>query len=334
MRITGIDTARFLAYCGMVLVNFRLAAEVTGTDDWPSRITDALEGRAAALFVVLAGVGLTLGRAGKGDTLRRALLLMVLGLCNLTIFDADILHFYALYFVAALPFLSAPPKTLWLAILGVLCLTSGAHFLLDYDQNWDWDTLSYARFWTIDGFALHSLFNGWHPVLPWFAFLLLGLWVGQLRLHRRPVQLALVCGGALAAVLGAMPQQFVTNPDLHALLDTAMIPPGPTYVFTAGGSAVAALGLVLIVQPVLDRLKIAVWLIAPGRMALSLYLLHILLGMGTLEELGLLQGQLSATEIFFISLLACTVSAGMSVLWARHFGLGPLERLMRWVAKR
>ena len=44
MRISGIDTARFLAYCGMVLVNFRLAAKVTGTDDWPSRITDALEG--------------------------------------------------------------------------------------------------------------------------------------------------------------------------------------------------------------------------------------------------------------------------------------------------
>ena len=334
MRVTGIDTARFIAYCGMVLVNFRLAAEVSSTGDWPSRITDALEGRAAALFVVLAGVGLALGRARTSDTLKRAAVLMALGLLNLTIFEADILHFYAFYFLAALPFLSASPKQLWLAILGILVLSMAAHLVLDYDRNWTWDTLYYEGFWTVDGFALHTLFNGWHPVLPWLAFLLLGLWLGRLPLRRRSVQLTMTAVGSLVAAAGALPQHALQDPDLRALLDTAMIPPGPTYVIAASGSAVAALGLVLLLQPVLDRLRIAPWLIAPGRMALSLYLLHILVGMGTLEALGLLGGQLSTSGIFAISLLACAVSAVFGVLWTRAFGLGPLEQLMRWVVKR
>lgn len=56
MRLHGLDIARFLAFCGMVLVNFRIAAQVTPGTDAISLFTNSLEGRAAALFVVLAGL--------------------------------------------------------------------------------------------------------------------------------------------------------------------------------------------------------------------------------------------------------------------------------------
>ena len=81
-------------------------------------------------------------------------------------------------------------------------------------------------------------------------------------------------------------------------------------------------------------LAIAPWPIAPDRMALRLYLLYNLLGVGTLDELGLLQGPLLTTEISDISLLACAVSAGIRILCGRYVGLGSLEHRMRWVAKR
>lgn len=57
-RLHGLDIARFFAFVGMVLVNFRIAAMVEATPGWASSLTNHMEGRAAALFVVLAGLGL------------------------------------------------------------------------------------------------------------------------------------------------------------------------------------------------------------------------------------------------------------------------------------
>jgi len=334
MRLNGIDMARFLAYCGMVLVNFRLAAEVQATGDLPSLLTNALEGRAAALFVVLAGLGLALGRPDHGTVVKRAAFLMGAGLLNLMIFEADILHFYALYFLCALPFLHASARGLWGGILLLLVASVAVHAVLNYDTNWDWNSIHYANFWSLKGFALHSFFNGWHPVLPWLAFLLFGLWLGRLDLAAQAVQRRLLLWGVVAAVLGAVPGQLVTNPELLPLFDTAMIPPGPTYIIAASGSAAAVLGLVLMLAPKLDQIGLGPWLTTPGRQALSLYILHILLGMGFLEALGLLGGSLTTTEILSYSLGFCLLSSLAARLWVLAFRHGPLEALMRWSTQR
>jgi hypothetical protein len=60
-RVLGFDIARALAILGMVVVHFSL---VMATDRsgpaWLNEVLGFLDGRAAAAFVVLAGVGLTL----------------------------------------------------------------------------------------------------------------------------------------------------------------------------------------------------------------------------------------------------------------------------------
>tara|TARA_B110000093_G_scaffold106228_1_gene114285 strand:- start:16587 stop:16898 length:312 start_codon:yes stop_codon:yes gene_type:complete len=60
-RIIGYDLARALALFGMVVVNFKI---VMGTaNNGPPRLVDLtglLEGRAAATFVLLAGIGISL----------------------------------------------------------------------------------------------------------------------------------------------------------------------------------------------------------------------------------------------------------------------------------
>ncbi len=62
-RLHGLDFARFLAFAGMVFVNFHV---VTGSGSgglWATGFLVSLEGKAAATFVVLAGIGLGLGVA-------------------------------------------------------------------------------------------------------------------------------------------------------------------------------------------------------------------------------------------------------------------------------
>src|SRR4051794_252752 len=60
-RVVGYDVARSLAILGMVVVHFSLVmAADRGGPTWLAGLLGFLDGRAAATFMVLAGVGLTL----------------------------------------------------------------------------------------------------------------------------------------------------------------------------------------------------------------------------------------------------------------------------------
>lgn len=59
-RLEGLDLARYLAFVGMVIVNFKIAMGAENEQGVVGFLTSALEGRAAATFVVLAGIGLGL----------------------------------------------------------------------------------------------------------------------------------------------------------------------------------------------------------------------------------------------------------------------------------
>src|SRR5262245_22349026 len=60
-RILGYDVARSMAMLGMIVVHFGLVMAVDqARPAWSAWIMHVLDGRAAATFVVLVGVGLTL----------------------------------------------------------------------------------------------------------------------------------------------------------------------------------------------------------------------------------------------------------------------------------
>ncbi|WP_261399776.1 hypothetical protein [Leisingera daeponensis] len=126
----------------MVLENFRVAAQVKPGADAASLLTNSLEGRAAALFMGLAGISLSPGRPDRAAMARRAVFPFVIGLLNLSIFEADILQFYALYFLVALPFLKVSGRTLLYAAAGVLAIGTVSLLLLDYEMHWNWVTLA------------------------------------------------------------------------------------------------------------------------------------------------------------------------------------------------
>ncbi|WP_412562099.1 DUF418 domain-containing protein [Thalassobius sp. MITS945101] len=330
MRLTGLDIARFLAFCGMVLVNFRIAAEVAAGQDLASILTNGLEGRAAALFVVLAGVGLGLSRASAALVSKRAMFLIALGLLNLTIFEADILHYYGTYFLCVLPFLGWTAPRLWGVAAGVAALAFAALIFGNYDAGWNWDTLEYSQFWTVEGYLRHTFYNGWHPVLPWLSFLLIGLGLSRLDLAAPPVQRRLSLWGAAMFVLGLLPAQLVPSGELAPLFGTAPIPPTPFYILSASGSAMVVIALCLCLGQSAPRLTNPLAL--AGRQSLTLYLAHILLGMGILEGLGLLGGVLNPMQIFLYSLVFCLLCLLYVLMWQRVSTRGPLEALMRRIA--
>lgn len=141
-RVIALDVARALALFGMVLVNFKLTMDANVGSEILLNLTEVLEGRASALFVVLAGIGISLATqasyvAGDRQSLlqsrvvliKRAFLLMLAGLGFLFIWPADILHFYGVYFLFAAFLFSVSNRRLLLAVVGFMDRCGGGFLI-------------------------------------------------------------------------------------------------------------------------------------------------------------------------------------------------------------
>jgi uncharacterized protein len=123
-RIIGIDVARALAVIGMIIVNFKVVFGENG-QPWVKSFASIFDGKAAATFVVLAGVGIALMtnsainhrdkakiKVARISIAKRALFLFILGISYITIWPADILHFYGIYMAVILLLLPCKQDTI------------------------------------------------------------------------------------------------------------------------------------------------------------------------------------------------------------------------------
>lgn len=346
-RLEGLDIARFIAFVGMVIVNFKTAMGVGGTENasWLLDFAEAFEGRAAAIFVVLAGLGLGLAAARNPSsnsvpvTLKRAMFLLILGLINALIFEADILHYYAFYFLFGMIFLKAEPRALLLAIAALIIGFVIALMFFDYDKGWDWETLTYIDFWHPVGMIRNLLFNGWHPVIPWLAFFLFGILLSRLRLQTKQTQITLAIGGIVAVATVEALSYYVTGligphdpEEIAILFATKPIPPMPFYMVAGLGVASVTVGLCLLGENLFKRIKITALVGPAGRQTLTLYIAHIIIGMGTLEALGYLAVPQTIEPALTAALLFSFAAMVYAFLWVRFFKRGPIEWLMRKMA--
>ncbi len=351
-RLTGLDVARALAIFGMVIVNYKVVM-VTGSDPgWLVRLAGLLEGRASALFVVLAGIGISLLtrrarsegdrqsiRAERARITKRGLLLIAIGLSYTPVWPADILHFYGFYFLIAAWLFPAKDRVLLLVGTGVVLSFPVLLMFLDYEKGWDWDTLVYHGFWTVDGMVRHILFNGFHPVLPWAAFLIFGMWLGRLDLTDRVTGNRMLAWGLGVWIstelvfrgLGAG-LQTVDAGEAAFLLTTSIMPPMPQYLIAAGSLAVAVIAICIRFSRAFSEAKPVHWLTLTGRQSLTLYVAHVIVGMGWLEALGRLENQ-SIQFALFCAAAFCITAMIYSVLWAKYFDTGPLEWLFRSLSR-
>ncbi len=351
-RIPGLDIARALAVFGMVLVNFKvvMGASKNGPG-WLVWLTGLFEGRAAATFVVLAGVGLSLmsrkaresGEAEAWTTcrrtiLKRALLLFAVGLCYAPLWPADILHFYGVYLSLGVLFLHRSNASLWSGYFFCIAVFVLLLLRLDYETGWNWETLHYSGFWTWKGMIRHLFFNGFHPVFPWLSFLFLGLWLGRQDLQQAETRsrlLRLGLGFALAAeILSVVLVRWIPrSPEwsdeiVHALFGADPMPPMPLYMVAGSGAALSVICLSVGFAARFPR-HFLVKLLAPtGRMAFTHYIAHVVIGMGVLEAMGRLEHQslvfALASGVIFMLGAVC-----FSCWWSSRYQMGPLERLMR-----
>ena len=340
-RLIGLDIARYFAFIGMVIVNFDVVMS-NGVQNNEGLINDfigQLQGRASATFVVLAGIGLGLSSSKKMSpsvnvTVKRAIFLLLLGLLNMLIFVGDILHYYAFYFFFSFFLLSFNNRIL----IGIICLVNAGFFAMllsfNYETGWNFEELTYSGFWTIDGFIRNLFFNGFHPILPWLGFFLFGILLSRASLRERNVQLKMIAWGSTAIIFAEVMSFILSSylipidSELQLLVMTDSMPPMPLYVLAATGAASLVIGLCLMAS---ERFKDSnvYHLISPaGTQTLTLYILHIVVGIGFVDALGL-TGSQSSSRVFFAALIFCILGTMYAFFWSRWFRRGMFESLMR-----
>ena len=351
-RIIGIDVARALAVVGMIIVNFKVVLGENG-NNWVKAFADLFYGKAAATFVVLAGIGLALMtnsaiknedkaklKSARLRILKRALFLFIIGLSYIWIWPADILHFYGVYMLLTVFLLHRSPRLILIATAGLIFVYPLLFLWLDYGAAWNFSTFEYADFWTVEGFFRNLFFNGFHPVIPWTAFMLFGLWYGRQNLYDDAFlkkSLWLSAGSFILiqiASLGAI--QLFSGGDeamaksLDFIIGTGPMPPLPVYMLNGISISVAVIAACILIAKRWEGNKMIDILNKTGQLALTFYVAHVILGMGLVEDFG--GAEFGAYSIEFsvgYALVFSLLCMLFAEIWLRYKKSGPLEWMMR-----
>ena len=339
-RISGIDAARALAIIGMVMVHFGPA--VSGPVPLV-RLYRLSHGRAVLLFVLLAGVGVSLLAGDRSSARRRnvwmrlafrAAVLLPLGLA-LQLLAGDvalvILQYYALLFVVAASAVALSDR----ALLGgavAAAILAPVLYLAAWHWQPDWFAAHTADFTDPPlMIAQNLLLTGPYPVLTYTAPLLFGMWLGRQDLRLPVVRWRMVIVGSVVAVIAwGVSRGFIawlgipeTRPTWLQLVLDDPHSQMPLWLIGSMGSAAAVLGLALVA---VDRWPRITWpLVAMGQLALTIYIGHLV-------ALALWPWLFIRGDFFpaMISVIRFSIVAAFaSVVWRRFFSRGPLEATLR-----
>jgi uncharacterized membrane protein len=333
-RLAGIDAARGLAFLGMLAVH-------VGPEDVPTlagRIYGLAHGRASILFVLIAGIGIALlsrREGSEGEARLRlatsALVLLPLGLALQIIGSpiAVILHHYAAFYLLGVLVLRLPQRALLVSAIAVTLIGPLIYFAIDATVP---DLLGKPVSFLNNPVQVVSalLLTGPYPLIVWAAPVLWGVWLGRQDLRERRTQLMLLIGGAIVAVaasglsagLGAVVGVAENESDLRMLLSDTPHCEMPLWLLSALGSAACLLGFTILAADRFPRLFAP--LAALGRIALTMYVAHILVFAGWQ---GVMHYDAIRPAIFAVIGFG---AFGMlfASLWLARFTRGPIEHLM------
>lgn len=210
----------------------------------------------------------------------------------------------------------------------------------NYNTGWNFNTLYYHDFWTIKGFFRNLLYNGFHPVIPWTAFMLFGYWFGKQDLHNEKFLKKTLLVSAIIfifiQILSYISISFLSEGNqesakkLAEVLGTSPMPPLPIYMFNAIAIAFIIISACIIITKRFENNIIIDALNKTGQLALTFYVAHVIIGMGVVEvinpsEMGKYSIEFSVIYALGFSLL-CILFA---TIWRKHKKYGPLEYIMR-----
>ena len=369
-RLVGIDAARGLALIGLMAIHI-LPAQNEETGD-PTLTWDLFNGDSAALFALLAGVGLALASGGSQPHLRRkmagnrlglvarALLIGAIALVIGAFMPQEdppaygILLYYSVFFLLAIPFLHLKSKALFLsaAVFGIVApiLLQNLGPVLPEWSSFN-PTLGHL-FSEPFGVVSQLLLTGSYPALAYMCYILAGLGIGRLDLRKSSV-LAWIAGvGAALAIL--------SNAASSVLLYTVggydrMLDAGIDEAYLDGA----------IVWGLADIPNTSVWwltLATPhnntpfsiaSSLGIGLLVTAVLIAVGRkvghwltpLAAMGSMTLTLYSAHLLALSaevhydepalwfIVHLAVAAAFGIVWSRWMGQGPLERVVAAAAK-
>ncbi|MFI4876694.1 MAG: heparan-alpha-glucosaminide N-acetyltransferase domain-containing protein, partial [Blastopirellula sp. JB062] len=196
-RLLGLDVARAIAIGGMALIHFATVLSNKHFGDALGWLIDKIAGRPAAAFMILAGIGVSL-QVLRSDNIprrrlwRRGLFFLAIGYANLILWPADILRVYGVAYLAAALLATLSTPKLWVAAGSLVPLFAALVFSINFETNWDFETLHYENLWTLNGGLLNLFYNGFRAVLPWLSLFFLGMIIGRQDLRSSAVQNKLI----------------------------------------------------------------------------------------------------------------------------------------------
>lgn len=331
-RWHGVDAARGLAVLGM------MAAHTWPRDAEQSELL--VDGRPSVLFAVVAGVAIglvtggaeppTTGRsAARGRLAIRAALLIALGLLlwMLPHGIAIILDSYGVMFLLLVPLLFSARWLLAAVAVGFLVaapLVRDRVVELTGAQPTG-PLVPGAEGGTV---LIDWLLTGYYPALLWLPLLLAGLLCSRAGLASTRVRLLMVGLGTAASVGGYGAAAVLLGTDTSAHSGTT------AELLGAGGLAIAIIGLALLAldgaTPRRAVLIIAMPLTALGRVALTVYVAHVLVvaTFAALGPAGQFEAEVGVPLFIGMAIGGTLIGLACQALSRR----GPLEWLLSTVA--
>lgn len=355
-RIIGFDLARAYAIFGMFVVNFNTVFGSHTNHKGLSGFLNLFNGNSSTLFVMLAGMGVSLMTNRSDYTLeekksiksiiaKRSWFLFVLGISFYLWWPADILHFYGGYMHIASLVIFFPKKYFLYAAAAAIVVFHLLFAIIPYDTGWNFETLMYKDFWTVEGFLRNTFFNGWNSIFPWIAYFFLGMYLGRLdwkenKTTSQRILLIGFIGYLITWVIQANATLITQNKDLVFYLTADYLPPFIPFMLSNASFGLILIGIFTLIGNSIGDVKIVKILVSTGQMTLTHYVAHLVLGLfllATITGKTLSYDLLKQTPTNPIVILAFAIiyflfSCAFSYYWARKYKNGPLEMFMRKIS--
>ena len=351
-RFIELDVIRAVALIGVCVMNYHGYLIIDGAKFPPTnfieRVFDPFNGplstRFAAVFVTVAGMGITLLTrrsrtsrdplaisADRWTLARRGVLLYAFGFVLEWVWNGTILFFYGAFFVAgALLFML---RSRWLMAIGTAAALAGAGiqwWALDQRNN------GHDTSWLLNANAtsnrsprdllLDTLVRGTHPLLPWLVFLCMGMVLGRMMPFTVQRRTELAAVGASCLTIGYLAHNSVA---WHPLLaSTSPLDRGVFYTLATVGSSLLAVSLVGWLAEATANTALTKAFAATGRTTLTLYVGHVLVYNLLVHWLDWVHPGALGTALLFATIYwLCAVATATAL--QRRFGIGPLEWIYR-----
>ncbi len=354
-RVIGFDLARAYAIFGMFIVNFNTVFGSHTNHTGLSGFLNLFNGNSSTLFVMLAGMGVSLMTNRNDYTLeerkkiksiitKRSWFLFVLGIAFYLWWPADILHFYGGYMHIAVLFIFFPKKYFLFAASSAIIIFHILLAIIPYNSGWNFETLMYDDFWTLSGFLRNTFYNGWNSIFPWIAYFFLGMYLGRLDWKDIKTTKSVLFTGITVYLFTLIIQLFATsitqNKDIVFYLTADYLPPFVPFMLGTASFGLILISIFIFIGNKIGETKIAKILASTGQMTLTHYIAHLVLG---LLLLAIIAGKTLSYDllkevptkpiiILGFAIVYFLLSCTFSYLWTKKYKNGPLEMIMRKIS--